>query len=151
MHAVGTRHHELEFPLSPHRLFMAEASDPPKLSDPPPAPHLPRRVHLYRYQWFGLPLLALFPILALFGFFGDTTQRVEARSEKWYWWMSFYPDRQRIGQKRDTEVRIKNASSDHVDTVRVSFDPHYVDRFSTVSFVPTIGAAARTARLLLLQ
>jgi hypothetical protein len=114
---------------------MTEARDPPDLTDPPTGPHLPRRIHLYRYQWIGLPLLALLPILAIFRFFGDTSQRVDASSDAVRLEV-VYPDRQRVGQKRQLEVRIENVSGNRLDTVTVSFDPSYVDRFNTVSFVP---------------
>lgn len=100
------------------------------------APEVPRRFRLHLYQWLGLPLLFLVPVLALFGTFGETERRVEAASEVLGLEVR-YADRLRHKQTNAVEVRIENRSGTPLDTVVVSFDESYVTPFSVLAFVPS--------------
>jgi hypothetical protein len=97
----------------------------------------PRHLRLHRYQWIGLPLLFLVPILALLGTFGDSTDR-EADATAELALAVEYPARHRFKQIHTVEVRVENLSGRVLDTIVVSFDPEYVLRFSGLAFIPGV-------------
>ena len=47
---------------------------------PPQPPEIRRRIAFHRTQLIGVPLLAIIPVLALFGVFGTTTGEARAES-----------------------------------------------------------------------
>lgn len=107
---------------------------------PPDPPEIDRRFRLYRYQWIGLPLMMLVPVLALFGVFGqswDTAAGATAELE-----MELrYPSRFRYKQLNEMDVYVTNTSGRQLDRVTVAFDTAYINRFSTVTFVPPATGA----------
>lgn len=116
---------------------MSQEQRPP---DPPQAPEIDRRFRLYPYQWIGLPLMMLVPVLALFGVFGqswDTARGATAALEL----ELRYPSRFRYKQLNGMDVYVTNSSGRQLDTVTVSFDTAYINRFSTVTFVPSATGA----------
>lgn len=48
------------------------ANSSPEVPQPPEVPDIKRRIQLHPWQWIGIPLFLLIPILALFGVFGET-------------------------------------------------------------------------------
>ena len=100
------------------------------------APEAPRRFLLHPYQWVGIPLMFLVPVLALFGTFGETEHRAEAASESFGVEVR-YADRLRHKQLNVVEVWIENRSGTPLDTVVASFDAPYVTPFSVLSFAPS--------------
>lgn len=105
----------------------------------PPAlqvPDQPRRLRFYRFQWVGLPLLFLLPILALLGVFGETRGSADDMGAEIALRVE-YPTRYRYKQIHPVEVAVENTSARTLDTVVVAFDPAYVRRFSTPAFIPS--------------
>jgi hypothetical protein len=114
---------------------LSESHDPHDLGSPPPAPEVPRRVHLYRSQWIGLPLLVLLPLLALANVFGEARQtrtigddRIRVEVE--------HPTRLRVRQHSTVHVRIDRLAGTAADSIRVVFDPAWIGHFTKVSVVP---------------
>lgn len=100
------------------------------------APDAPRRFRLHGYQWVGLPLLFLVPVLALLGVFGETKGRAEAVGADLAMEVR-YADRLRHKQLNAIEVRVENGSGVRLDTVTLAFDESYVQPFSVRAFVPS--------------
>lgn len=95
-----------------------------------------RRLSFSRFQRVGLPLLFVVPLLALLGLFGETWDRTEGASDGLALLVE-YPTRYRYKQLNTVEVFVENTSAATLDTVVVAFDPAYVRRFSTLSFIPS--------------
>lgn len=106
------------------------------LPDPPGPPEAPRHVRLYRFQWIGLPLLAIVPILALAGAFGESWRVEEATSASLDATVH-YPSRYRYKQLNSIEVWVTNRGAAAVDTLTVALDSALANRFSTVRAIPS--------------
>ncbi len=98
-------------------------------------PDQPRHLKLYRFQWVGIPLIVLMPILALFGVFGLTAQHVEDATPDLVLRVD-YPARFRHKQTTRLVALVENTSPRTLDTLVVAFDPEYVRRFSELIFIP---------------
>ncbi|MGH7480624.1 MAG: hypothetical protein ACRELV_00585 [Longimicrobiales bacterium] len=106
-----------------------------ELPEPPPPPDVERRLRLHRHQWIGVPLLALLPILAVAGVFGESW-RVEQRANEQLELTLRYPTRYRYKQLNSIELWIRNRSPATIDTVSVAVDTAFGNRFSTVRSIP---------------
>lgn len=95
---------------------------------------------LHWYQWVGIPLLALFVILALLGTFGPS-QAEASRSDAQLSLRVEYPSRFRYKQIAPLRVWVANIGSLPLDTVTVVFDRQYINQFSQVSFTPSAEKA----------
>lgn len=108
--------------------------------EPPPPPRTPRRVRLYAFQWFGIALLAVMPLLAALGQLGETwdeatmSGEVLAVSVRW-------PTRFRYKQLNSITVQVQNVGAATRDTVTVSLDTALANRFSTVRAIPAFARA----------
>lgn len=109
-----------------------------ELPDPPPAPSIRRRVRLYSYQYVGLALLAAIPALAIAGAFGESDAFAEERTSELQVSLR-YPVRYRFEQVSRIELRVLNTSGHLLDTVRVSLDSAYANRFSMVRSIPELS------------
>jgi hypothetical protein len=114
---------------------MSEAHDPPDLGTPQDPPELPRRIHLYKSQWIGLPILFVLPILAILDVFGERRE-VIAESRDPLWVSVDYPTRLRAGQRSDVLVRVVNRSADPVSALAVEWDPQFLAGFAAVERMP---------------
>lgn len=111
---------------------------PDRPPQPPPPPEIDRRFRLYPWQWVGLPILVLIPVLALFGVFGHTRGAARAMTSALELDIQ-YSTRYRFKEIQPMYVRVRNRSDRTLDTVTVAFDTAYVARFSTVTFRPDIS------------
>ena len=112
-------------------------SNPPS---PPSPPDVPRSVRLYPYQGAALTIFTIVVVLALFGVFGESAAMTEesrgalrVRVE--------HPSRLRHLQTEALRVWVSNASNAPFDTVTVTFDTAYVNRFENVAFTPSADEA----------
>jgi hypothetical protein len=105
---------------------------------PPEAPHMQRRFHLYGYQYIGLPLLLLIPLLALFGVFGPTMATVEARSDGTVLSV-MYPERAHYQAYTRLRVVVRNTGGDVQNAAAVEFERELLDRFSQIVFNPSLS------------
>jgi hypothetical protein len=101
---------------------------------PPEPPPVDRRFVLSRHA-LGAMLLALLPILALSGLFGESQATRTAAAGDVRATVEF-PERFRYKQLQWIEIRVENTSSDVIPLVVVTVDSSYLDRFSEVAFVP---------------
>lgn len=111
-----------------------------ELPEPPQPPENPRRIKLYPYQWIGLAALAVLPVLAWAGVFGESGRVERARAGSLDVVVS-YPSRFRYKQLNQIEVQVRNASTAALDSVRVALDTAFGARFSTVTSLPPLDAA----------
>jgi len=111
--------------------------EPPRASpiDAPRAPVGAPRWKLTRKQWVGLPALALVPVLALFGVFGERSATITAATPSLGVRVT-YPERFRYRQSERLEIAVTNRSTRVLDSVRVSLDTAYLARFEDVRVAP---------------
>lgn len=102
---------------------------------PPPPPTVRRRIRISPLQAAGVGLLFLVPILALFGVFGESWAVARGGSGGIELEVR-YPERYRYQQLEEMDVTVHNRSPDVIDTLTVLVEPRYLDRFSTVTFIP---------------
>ena len=114
--------------------------DTEQLPDPPAAPDTRRAVALYTFQWITIPLLAVLPLLALSGVFGERwrTERAAVGSIEV---TVHYPTAFRYKMINTLTATLTNRSGSVLDTVTVSLDSAYANRFSTVTAIPPFTAA----------
>lgn len=102
---------------------------------PPQPPDVERKVALYRHQKIGMTLLALLPILAFAGAFGESRKTSQAAGGSLDVTVT-YPTRLRYSLDERIEVRVMNVGGTVLNRVRVSFDPDYMDGFTSMTAVP---------------
>lgn len=91
---------------------------------------------LSRYQWVGIGLIVLVPVLALFEVFGESESQARSANAELAIRVE-YPTRYRYKQINTVQVSVQNVSGAPIDTVIVSFDSAYASRFSDVTFIPS--------------
>ena len=106
-------------------------------NEPTQPPSVDRGLELNWAQWIGIPILAVIPVLAMAGVFGEHWESKDADGATARLRMQVeYPDRFRARLTKPITVSIENRSPATFDTVEVSFDTAFVDRFVGVSFIP---------------
>lgn len=116
------------------------AGEDDRLTDPPRAPRIPRRISLYTYQWIGMAVLAALPVLALFGVFGERWRSTHVASgaiEASVTWPTAF----RYLMVNAIDVQVRNRSGTAIDTLTIALDTAYANRFSAVTAIPTFSAA----------
>jgi hypothetical protein len=113
-----------------------ERSEP----SPPRAPDIERQFQLHTYQKVGLPLLLLFPVLALAGVFGEGRGSTDQVTGLLHVQVD-YPTRIRYSTTTRMTVSVTNRSTSPIDSLAVSFDPEYLSAFTEVSFTPDVDRA----------
>jgi hypothetical protein len=93
---------------------------------------------LYRYQWMGLSLLALLPLLALAGAFGERWSALRAANTALEVTVTF-PTVFRYKQVNQIQVRVRNRRPAALDTVRIAVDTTYLAGFSTINAMPSFS------------
>lgn len=96
----------------------------------------PRRFRLYPFQWVGIPLIMLVPLIAIFGLFGETFTEVRTSGADLDLRVA-YADRYRYKQINTFEIHVTNRTGSGLDTVLVRVDRAFVRRFSTIVTIPT--------------
>jgi hypothetical protein len=104
--------------------------------EPPQPPEIDRGLHLRWPQLIGITVIALIPILAAAGVFGERWAKAEATSSRLRAQVE-YPSRLRAKLSKPMTVSIENRTTEPMDTVEVAFDSAYVDRFTGANFVPS--------------
>jgi hypothetical protein len=103
---------------------------PRKLAtDPPQPPEVKERFRLPLIEAIGMAILAILPILALFGIFEPKPTRVELSNQDLKAEIT-YPTRLRYKLKESLEVKVTNASQQAVDEINVAIDEEYLKGFS---------------------
>lgn len=114
--------------MTAHDATQEELFKPPDIK-----PHL----RMWRYQWIGIPLILIIPILAMLGVFGIeieklniSTSGVETSIE--------YPAKMRYGQEEFIRMEFKNVSGETIQDLAVSFDQDYIRKFDGIDFNPQL-------------
>ncbi len=113
---------------------MSQNNDQPH---PPDPRTIAKKWQFYRMQWVGIPLILLIPVLALLGVFGESEQKVDVANNTFSVHIN-YPTRYRYKMINNIEVSLENISNQTMPTVTVSLNADYVNRFSTITFHPSL-------------
>lgn len=116
---------------------MTRRAEQPESAQPPQPPAHDRGIQLNRTQLIGVPLLALIPLLAILGTFGEHWDTRVADGGTLRTVIEF-PDRFRAKLSKPITVFVENRSQQPLDTVEVAFDAEYIERFTAVSFLPDV-------------
>ena len=108
--------------------------------DPPEAPEIERRLSLYRWQAIGMLLIALIPVAALAGVFGDRYSNTSGSIGPLHVTAEM-PAVFRYKTLNAISLHIRNDGAATIDTVHVRLDTAYIARFSTVNAVPPFDGA----------
>lgn len=106
--------------------------------EPPQPPPFERRIQIPRLQLIGVPLLLILPLLAAFRVFGDTTATARAANDALALQVE-YPARYRYKMNAPLNVEVTYLAGTEPVTVTVEFSRPYMDRFSSVSFLPDVA------------
>lgn len=116
---------------------MAKSKKKKEPSKPPQPPEVDKKFQVHTYQWIGIPLMLLIPILALVGLFGESVDSVRTSSQQLEMSVE-YPTRFRFKMIDEVTVTLSNVSGQTLPSVLVNFDREYIDAFSTVTFTPAV-------------
>jgi len=104
-------------------------------AEPPAPPPVGRSLQLNWPQLIGFPALALIPLLAILGVFGEHWATAVAEGGPVRMHVEF-PARLRAKLTKPMTVSIENRSAETLAKVEVEFDSAYVERFAAIDFTP---------------
>ena len=104
----------------------------------PQPPEMKRRVSMYPMQWVGMALIALIPVLALIGFFGETRAQANASSAALALSVD-YPVNYRYRVHNPLTVTVRNTSQQVYETMTVAFSTSYISPFADSQFEPELS------------
>lgn len=84
--------------------------------------------------------LAILPLMAGFGLFGERWSTVDARTPSLELSLT-YPTRFRYKQLNQLELWVRNTGARTTDTLRVSLDTAFARMFSTITAIPPLDEA----------
>ena len=114
-----------------------ESPRPPSLPEPP---KVDRRIRIPAHRAVGLALIALVPVLAVLGVFGERRNTADAAAGAVAVQVE-YPTRYRYEMLNSITATVTNRSARLIDTVVVRLDSAYTLRFSAVVFTPAAERA----------
>lgn len=109
-------------------------NDPPP-SQPPEPPPFERRVRIGRLQWIGVPLLALIPLAALFGAFGQRSGSARAAGDGVTLELR-YPSLLRYKTALPFELTVHNSGAQPLSQVAVRIDHAWLSCFTRIDLMP---------------
>lgn len=114
---------------------------------PPSPPEFARKTQLHRVQLIGMPMLMLLSILALFGFFGETSTTEQVADDTLTAQVS-YVTRARYSLSYQLEVALSNQTTQPLSEVEILFPKKYIDGFSNINFMPVVETITDQAYIL---
>lgn len=124
-------------PDLPYRVGSApDGVRPPTLA---PAPEFDRRVKYHRSMLYGLLLVGVLPVLAMFGLFGVHNDSVTTDSDGLAVTVD-YPRNQRYKVRQPLRIEVTNAGEAPIPVVDVAVSAPYVFAFSDVALTPAPSA-----------
>jgi hypothetical protein len=109
-----------------------------EVPQPPEPPEVKRAINLYPYQWIGIPLMLLIPILAVFGVFGDRYNRVTQTGNGLEIEIN-YGTHLRYKTLNPLEISVRNMGGETLERLVVSIDRDYIENFTNVQFKPDVA------------
>jgi hypothetical protein len=119
-------------------------------AEPPEAPAIQRKFHLYRFQYICIPLLFLVPILAILGVLGENRAQVEQSNDSLEI-MIDYPARYHHQMMSRMSISIQNRTEERLDSVVVSISRSYIEQFSSISFLPSVAEITEDSYVMQLE
>ncbi|MCC6453905.1 MAG: hypothetical protein IT328_03075 [Caldilineaceae bacterium] len=101
----------------------------------PQPPPFQRKLQIGPVQLIGIPLLAILPILALFGIFDSGMATAHAANDELALQVD-YISHYRYTMRDTMTVAVTNLSKQAPATINVAFDRDYLAHFSEINFVP---------------
>lgn len=102
---------------------------------PPLPPAFDRQFQLHPYQYIGIPLLFVIPILTLLGFFGQTLETKQALNDVLAVQVT-YTTRVRYTNPAPMSLDITNRTAAPLSHVTVALDRAYMDGFDDLNILP---------------
>ena len=112
------------------------AEERPDAGVPQPPP-FKRKITIAPLQLIGIPILALLPLLALLGVFGESLATVQASNEALALHVE-YIARYRYKMDEEMTIDVTKLSSQSPATVTVTIERGYLDNFSDLSITPDV-------------
>lgn len=100
---------------------------------PPAPPEMKRRVTIYPMQALGMSLIALIPLLALLGVFGEVDQRISTTGAS-FTVQAEYPARTRHRVFETITITITNAAQQAYESATVEVSEDFIASFAEVAF-----------------
>ena len=104
-----------------------------------------RVVRLGWLEWTGIPALALLPLLALAGWLGPASQRLEATVPHGAGALKLevsYPSRTRHKAGSELAIQVTNSGPDEARDLAIGIEDAYLAHFSRADALPTADAVA---------
>src|SRR5690606_5186558 len=98
-------------------------------------PEIPPRIKAWKYQLIGMPLLVSIPILALLGFLGGTTKKIELNERDLNISLS-YPELLRNGQTEYVRLKISNTSTEPLKNLKILLSHDFLQHFDEIESLP---------------
>jgi hypothetical protein len=112
---------------------VAQSSQNQENVQPPQPPEFTPKFKLYPYQYIGMPIILLIPILALLGVFGEKVAETEAASGDLQVRVE-YPLRTHYRLQHEIEVAITNLSEQVLPALTIQFDTNLMRAFTDITF-----------------
>jgi hypothetical protein len=109
----------------------------PSSQEPPQPPPFAPALRITPFQLIGIALLALLPLLALFGFF-DANHTTERASNGEVALQVEYASLHQYRMREEMMVTVTNLSQQSPITINISFERGFIDHFTEITFVPDI-------------
>jgi hypothetical protein len=106
--------------------------------EPPQAPTFKRKLRFYFYQYLGLPLLLLIPVLAIFGVFDQALTRQEQTGDE----VSIsidYPSHYRYERAGTIRIHVQNNREESIPLLSIEISKVYLEHFRELHFVPDVS------------
>jgi hypothetical protein len=113
----------------------AKQEPPPSQQEPPKPPPFQRRISVDPLQRIGVPLLALIPLAALFGAFGQRANEVQAVGDGVTLQVR-YPGLLRYKTALPFELTVGNSGTSPLSGVSVRIDDAWLSGFSSTELTP---------------
>lgn len=122
----------------------------PAVPSPPEPPRFARKIMLYPFQMVGFAAMFLFPVLALLGVFGRTTQSTMQALDAVELTVT-YSSRAHLHKHEMLNISVRNRSRESLSVVNVALERALLDNYTKLSFTPAPYEINREAYEVLLR
>jgi hypothetical protein len=106
--------------------------------EPPKEPAILRKLHLYVFQYIGIPLILLIPILALSGVFNQQFAQLQQENDALALSIH-YPNRSRYEVLSNVTINIENKTEETIPLVLLSISKSYLKEFFVIDILPLVS------------